>query len=458
MKQMESLLATGSIGRLIARFAIPSVISMLVNALYNMVDQIFIGRSVGYLGNGAANVVGLLTLVTLSLSLWMGDGAAAHFSLSLGAGRREEAARGAGTAISVVCAGSLLVTALCLAFLSPILRVFGCTDVLLPYAMEYGVLIALGLPFIMVSTTLNALIRADGSPRYAMAAMMLGAVVNACLDPLFLFGLGMGMRGAALSTLIGQAVTFALSAAYLRRWRSITLTRAMLRPTWNTLKSLAALGVSSLVNQLAFALVMAVNNNLLARYGARSPYGSEIPLTAYGIAMKVQEILFTLLMGIAIGMQPVVGYNYGAKLYGRVRRAYGLALAAGTALSAVAVVLFVCFPAPIIRLFGTAADPRYLAFSVKFFRTYFLLYLLFGFLTVTGVFSQSIGRSGAAAAVSLCYQLVFKIVGAVALCRFFGLDGVLWSEPLSDGLAAVLCGALVARELRRLRRLEAENR
>ena len=446
MEKQTNPLATERIGVLIARFAVPSVVAMLVNALYNIVDQIFIGRGVGYLGNGAANVVLLLTLCALALSMLVGDGAAAYFSLKLGEGKPERAAEGARTALVLMACMGLAACAVSLLFLRPILRVFGCTDALLPYAEPYGRVIALGLPFIMISTSLNALIRADGSPRRAMLSMILGAVLNGCLDPLFIFGFGWGIAGAAWATFLGQLASFAVSLAYLPRMKRVRLSGARFR--LRTAGRMCLLGLSSFVDQLAFTCVMAVNYNLIVRWGARSPYGGELPLTAYGIAMKVQEMLFTVVLGIALGMQPVVGFNFGAKQYGRVRRAYAIAITAGTVVSCVAAALFFLCPDAILGLFGASDSALYLEFGRRFFRTYFLLYPFFGFITISGVFFQAIGKPRQAAGLSLCYQLVFKIGAALLLCAALGLDGVLWSGPAADLAACVLTAALVWAALR----------
>lgn len=448
LNEEENILGTAPIGRLIARFAIPSVVAMLVNALYNILDQIFIGQSVGYLGNGAANVVQLITLVTLAVAMLLGDGAAAWFSLNLGAGEKKKAGEGAGMAISTITVISLLVMFLGIVFFEPVMRLFGGTDVLMSYAKDYGFIIVLGLPFLLISTTVNSLIRADGSPKYAMASMITGALVNGCLDVVFIFGFGWGMKGAAASTLLGQFVSFIMSVSYLRRFKSVSLTGRDFLPKFSILRSISALGISSFIDQITFTLVMAVNNNLIVYYGASTVYGSEIPLTAYGIAMKVQEILFTVLLGLAIGMQPVVGYNYGARHFGRTLRAYATTVAVGTVISVAATVVFVFSPEPIIRLFGSRDNALYLEFSKKFFQTYFLIYIFFGFQTITGVFFQAIGKPGQAAAISLCYQLVFKIFSAVFLCMAMGLDGVLWSGPIADLLIFILAFALVLKEVR----------
>lgn len=449
----NNLLATGPIGRLIARFAIPSMVAMLVNALYNIVDQIFIGQAIGYMGNGAANVVLLITLITLSISMLLGDGAAAWFSLKLGQGNKEEAKKGAGTAIASIIIVSLLCTVIGLVFLEPIIRLMGGTELLLPLAKKYAVPTLLALPFIMISTTLNALIRTDGSPRFAMASMITGAIVNGCLDPLFIFVFGWGIEGAAAATFCGQLVSLIISLSYLKRFKQIKLTRDCFRIKFKMLFTICSLGVSSFIDQIAFTLVLAVNNNLIVHYGAMSPYGSEIPLTAYGIAMKVQEILFTVLLGLAIGMQPIVGFNYGAGKFRRVKKAYLFAVGVGTAISIAATIIFVFFPEPIIAMFGTAENPLYLEFSKKFFSTYFLVYIFFGFQTITGVFFQAIGKPLQASVIALSYQLVFKILSALILTAFMGLNGILWSGPIADICIFIMALAFVIPCLRKISRL-----
>lgn len=452
-----NILESGSIPRLIARFAIPSILAMLVNALYNIVDQIFIGRGVGFLGNGAANVVLLITLITLAFSLWIGDGTAAFFSLRLGEKKKQEAGEGFGCAMVLITLISLVMMGVSALFLKEILYLFGCTDILYPYAQEYGIIIVLGLPFIMISTSLNALIRCDGSPKYAMKSMIIGALINGCLDPIFIFVFGWGMKGAALSTFIGQFVSFIISMNYLRRFQSIHLTSTIFRLRFTYVKAILKLGISSFIDQLAFALVMSVNNNLMVHYGALSAYGSEIPISSYGIAMKVQEILFTLILGIAMGLQPIAGYNYGAKKYQRVKEAYKIAVLIATIISTLAMILFIFFPDPIISLFGSQDNLAYVEFSRKFFQTYFLLYIFFGFQTISGVFFQAIGKPMKSAILSLSYQLIFKITSALLLCSWLGIDGVLWSGPLADALALILCFYFVYHQIKELKQLENDD-
>lgn len=455
--QPENILGTGKISKLIAQFAIPSVIAMLVNSLYNIVDQIFIGQGVGYLGNGATNVVFLLTLITLSLSLLLGDGTASYFSLRLGEGKKELAAKGVGNTIIALAALSLVTLVIGSVFLEPILRLFGSTDAILPLALDYGRIIVWGLPFIMISTTLNAVIRADGSPRYAMSAMMSGAILNVLLDPLFIFVFQWGVEGAAIATVIGQIVSFVLSVSYLQQFKSIRLTRDDFQFNFQMLAKVSGLGVSSFIDQISFTFVMAVNNNLLVYYGAASVYGSDIPLTAFGIAMKVQQILYAVILGIAVGMQPIVGYNYGARNYGRVKEACFLAMLSATVVSMLSTIVFVGFPNAVIYLFGSEGEALYFAFSEKFFKTYFLLITFLGFQTVAGIFFQSIGKPLKATMISVSYQIVFRILSAVLLSTYIGLDGVLWSGPVADFLTFVLALCLIYIEMRQMKTLLAKK-
>ncbi|MBC8569233.1 MATE family efflux transporter [Zongyangia hominis] len=454
MIEKENRLGTGSIGGLIARYAIPSVIAMLVGALYNIVDQVFIGHSVGYLGNGAANVVGLLTLSGLAVAVLLGDGTAADYSLNLGKGDKGAAAEAVGSmavALFVLSAAVLVVGSV---FLTPILRLFGGTDAILPLALRYGRIIVLGLPLAIISTALNAVIRADGSPRYAMTSMIAGAVANTCMDPLFIFGFGWGIEGAALSTVLAQLLSFFISLSYFRHFQEIKVTRDIFHVSRRTLGRIAALGIPTFLDQVTFTLVMAVSNNLIVHYGALSPYGREIPLTAFGLAMKVQEILFTVILGIAIGMQPVVGYNYGAKKFPRVRQAYRVAVTAAIVLSIAATVVFVFFPEPLVRIFGSQEETLYLEFSKKFFQTYFCMYIFFGFEMVTGILFQAMGKPRQAAAISLLYQVVFKIGSALLLTAAVGLDGVLLSGPVSDILIFLVCLVMLDIQLKALRKEE----
>ncbi len=331
----------------------PSVIALLVNSLYNIVDQIFIGNGVGYLGNGATNIVFPITIIALALAMMIGNGGAAFLSLKLGEGHVGRAKKGIGNAVSLVTVVSLALAAVFLLFIDPILTLFGATDTLRPYALEYGIVIGAGLPFMMISGAINSMIRADGSPKYAMFSMIIGAVLNVILDAVFIFPLQMGVRGAAIATVIGQVASFAVSVAYMPRFKSIRLQASDFRPEGKVCASIVVFGLSNFITQFAITIVMALTNNLLATYGAQSVYGPDIPLTATGIVMKVNQIMISILLGIATGTQPIIGFNYGAKNFSRVKKALEISLIASEIISVLAFLLFQFAPMSVISLFGS---------------------------------------------------------------------------------------------------------
>lgn len=448
-KREQSPFATEPIGKLILQFAVPCVISLLVNALYNIVDQIFIGRGVGYLGNGATNVVFPVTVIALAFALLIGDGGAAFLSLKLGEGDRKNAGKGVGNAITMVTIAGVCMLVITLLFLNPIVRVFGATEKLLPFALDYGYIIAVGLPFTMISTALNSIIRADGSPQFAMASMLLGAVVNTILDPIFIFPLQMGVKGAAIATVIGQIASFLLSAAYLTRIKSVQVGKEALRLERRICQKVIGLGISSFITQISITIVMAVSNNMLTKYGAVSKYGAEIPLTAMGIVMKVNQILISILVGIAAGSQPIIGYNYGAKDYARVKKTLGIAVGAAEAVTVIAFVIFRFFPMKVVALFGSE-EGLYNEFAVKCFRIFLMFCILNGLQTVVGIYLQAVGKPLKAAVVSLSRQIVLLVPAAVILPKFLGVEGVLWAGPVADGLAFVLAAVLIGFEVKHL--------
>lgn len=446
----KSIFATEPIGRLIAKFAIPCVISLLVNSLYNIVDQIFIGWGVGYLGNGATNIVFPITIVALSLSLMIGDGGAAYLSLKLGEGDIESAKKGVGNAIVMVTVVSILLTAVFLIFINPILDLFGATDVLRPYALQYGTIIGIGLPFMMIPGALNSMIRADGSPKYAMFSMALGAVINTIFDPVFIFVFHMGVQGAAIATVMGQVASFIVSVIYLPRFKTLRFDAACFRLKPRTCGNIASFGVSSFITQFAITIVMALTNNLLAIYGAESVYGAEIPLTATGIVMKVNQILISILVGIAVGTQPIIGYNYGAKNFTRVKKALDIAFVISEIISILAFLIFQFTPMTIVSIFGSE-EGLYNEFAVMAFRIFLLLCPLTGFQTVVSVYLQAVGKPVKSAILSLARQIIFFVPAALILPKFLGVTGVLWTGPVADGLAFLLSLGLLIYERSQLK-------
>lgn len=450
----KSPFLTEPIGRLIAKFAIPCVISLLVNSLYNIVDQIFIGWGVGYLGNGATNVVFPITIIALALSLMIGDGGAAYLSLKLGEGDIKSAKRGVGNAITMVTVVSILLLAVFLIFINPILTLFGATETLRPIALEYGTVIGIGLPFMMIPAALNSMIRADGSPKYAMFSMVLGAIINTVFDPIFIFVFHMGVRGAAIATVMGQVASFVVSVVYIFRFKSFRFDVSALRPRYKTCINVLSFGISSFITQIAITIVMALSNNLLAGYGASSIYGSEIPLTAMGIVMKVNQILISILVGISTGAQPIIGFNYGARNFRRVHKAFDIALVTSEIVAILAFLIFQFAPMSVVSLFGSE-EGLYNEFAVMSFRIFLLFCPLTGFQTVAAIYLQAIGKPIKSAILSLSRQIIFFVPAALILPRFLGVVGVLWTGPVADGLAFILALALIIYERKQLKKLAA---
>lgn len=455
--QTQSPFATEPIGRLIVKFAVSSVIALLVNSLYNIVDQIFIGWGVGYLGNGATNIVFPITIIALALSMMIGNGGAAYLSLKMGEGEVETAKKGVGNAVTLVTIVSILLAVIFLVWIDPILTLFGATDVLRPFALEYGFIIGAGLPFMMISAAINSMIRADGSPKYAMLSMVIGAIINVILDPVFIFVFQMGVKGAAIATIIGQVASFVVSVLYMPHFKSVQLNKSSFAPCAKVSVNIVIFGLSSFITQFAITIVMALTNNLLAKYGAQSVYGAEIPLTATGIVMKVNQIMIAILLGIATGTQPIIGYNYGAKSYHRVKKALEISLIASEIVSVAAFLIFQFAPMSVVSLFGSE-EGLYNEFAVKAFRIFLMLCPLTGFQTIAAVYLQAVGKPVKSAILSLARQIIFFVPTALILPIFLGVEGVLWTGPVADGLAFLLSLAFLLYERNHLKRGHLETR
>ena len=455
MEQEENILGKEKIGKLIRKFSIPCIISMLVNSLYNIVDQIFIGQGVGYLGNGATNVVFPLVMICLAFSLMFGDGASAYLSLKLGEKKKKEAEAGIGNGVLLSAIVSIIFCIITLIFLPAFLKIFGCTDNLKEYAMAYGKIIAIGFPFSMIGTTLNSIIRADGSPKYSMVSMVSGAILNTILDPIFIFVFHKGVEGAALATVISQILTFILNVAYIKRFKSIKLSRESFKLKANVCKKVSALGISSFITQMSVVCVMTAENNLLGKYGAESKFGAEIPITVLGIVMKISQILNSIIIGIAAGSQPIFGYNYGARKYDRVKQALKIVLGSSIVISTIAFILFQTIPDKLILIFGSG-DENYMEFACLAFRTYLMLTIVNGVQIPSGIFFQAIGKSTKSAILSLSRQIVILIPSMIILSHVYGIIGVLSAGPVADGLAFILAVILLVKETRSLKENSAE--
>lgn len=443
----ENPLGFEPISPLLLRFAIPSIIAMLVSAFYNMVDQFFIGRSVGMLGNAATNVAFPLVMTCTAIALMCGIGGAANFNLSMGRGEKKNAASYAGNAIIMLFSLGVLLCVFTKIFLHPMMTLFGATKKVLPFALTYTGITSLGFPFLILTTGGTNLVRADGSPKFSMACTLTGAVINTILDPLFIFKFHMGIAGAAWATVIGQVVSGCMVIGYLCRFKTVKLTLSLLRPHPKFCKKIAALGMAPCFNQLSMMVVQIVMNNILTHYGASSSYGSDIPLACAGIITKVNMIFFSISIGISQGLQPIISFNYGARQFHRVKEAYLKAAFSATVISTIAFLCFQLFPRQIIGIFGSESE-AYFQFAEKFFRIFLFCTFINGIQPITANFFTSIGKSSRGIFISLTRQIIFLLPLMILLPVFFGIDGVMFSAPIADAIAAAFAITFALRELR----------
>ena len=446
-------LAEAPIGKLMTKYAIPSVVALVVNALYNIVDQIFIGWGVGTLGNSATNVVFPLSMVVTALSLLLGDGGAAYLSLELGRGNKEKAQKGANNTLTWLIVVGIVMFLVCFIFLKPLVGMLGATTDNLPYALEYGRIVVCGFPFVVIGSGLCSVIRSDGTPQLTMIGMIIGCIINVVLDAIFVLGCGWGMTGAAVATIIGQIVNFLITIWYLPRFKTCKINLHDMKPQLSLLSKIASLGVSSFIAQFAVAVVMAVVNYFLVKYGAASEYGSDIPLAAFGIVMKFNTILIAVVTGIGTGAQPIVGYNYGRGDITRVKKTYFLAVKCATIFSIICFIVFQAFPYQLTEMFGDQGQ-LYTQFSIMSFRIFTLLCFFNGFQVVTAIFFQSIGKPLTSGIISFSRQIIFFIPAVIIWCACVGLNGVLYAGPTGDGLAFILALVLILIEMKKLNKME----
>ena len=453
MKPSENPLGSEPVSTLLRRFAVPSVIAMLVSALYNMVDQLFIGHSIGVLGNAATNVAFPLSMVCTSIGLLCGIGGAANFNLCMGRREPEHAKSYVGNAISML---AILGVILCVAvqlFLRPMMLLFGATPDVIDYACTYTRITSIGIPFLIVTIGGSNLIRADGSPKFSMLCNLVGAIVNTILDPLFIFVFHMGMAGAALATITGQILSFALVVFYLRGFKTLPLSLSDLKPNMACWARIAALGATPAFNQVAMMVVQIVMNNTLTYYGSNSVYGSDIPLACAGIISKVNMLFFSFVIGISQGLQPIVSFNFGAQKYDRVKDAYKKAVFAATAISIVAFLCFQLFPRQIIGIFGSGSE-EYLHFAERYFRIFLFFTFLNGIQPVSSNFFTSIGAPKKGIFLSLTRQIIFLLPLLLIFPYLFGIDGVMYTAPIADLAAASVSIVMVVLEFKIMAELQ----
>ena len=449
----QNPLGTESISKLMIKFSVPSIIAMIVGALYNIVDQLFIGQAVGTLGNAATNIAFPLSTSCISVSLLFGIGGASCFNLSMGRGEEEKSPFYVANATIMLFSSGIVLFIITQLFLTQILKACGSPSDVLPYAQTYVRITSFGFPFLILSVGGGHLIRADGSPKIAMFCNILGAVINIILDAVFIFGFNMGMAGAAYATIIGQIASTIVVIVYMKDFKTVPLLPKHFKLNIHYIKDVASIGMASGINQLAMMLVQIILNNSLRYYGGLSIYGEAIPIACAGITMKVSQLFFSVVIGLSQGSQPIESFNYGAKKYHRVKETYILANKTGAVISIIAFILFQLFPREIISLFGSGTE-EYYQFAIKFFRI-FLFFICINFIQpITSTFFTSIGKPIKGIFLSLTRQIIYLLPMIIILPLFFGIDGIIFAGPVADFIAAITCLITISIEFKNMKQLE----
>lgn len=460
METGNQFLGTERIGKLMRQYAIPCIISLLVGALYNIVDQIFIANAsyLGSYGNAANTVVFPLTVVALAIAVMVGDGCCAFVSMALGRKESDKAKRSVGNAVVLTVAGSVILTALYLIFANQIIAMFGGTvnEETFRQSQEYFFYITLGIPFYMFGQAMNPVIRADGNPKFAMASTLAGAVINIILDPIFIFCFKWGMMGAAVATVIGQVVTAILAVWYIVHMKTVKPSRKDFALQWNICGRMLLLGITSFLSQISLVAAMAAINNMLRKYGAQDPVFkqeqyAQIPIAVVGIVMKFFQIVISIVVGMAAGCIPIIGYNMGAEKKLRVKELFTKLLVAEAVVGAVALVLAEGFPHQLIAIFGAKNESVYYTeFAIKAFRIYLCMMILACVNKACFIFLQAVGKALSSTMLSMFREVVFGVGFALLLPVFFGLDGVLYSMPVSDILTFIISAIIIVKTYKEL--------
>ena len=455
--QEKNPLGYEKISKLIKKFAIPSVVAMLVSSLYNIIDQIFIGQGVGILGNAATNVSFPLTTICIAIALLIGVGSSTKFSISLGKNDSKEAQKVVGNAIVMMVGLGVIYCILGLIFLTPLLNAFGATKANFEYAYAYSSITLLGVPFLITNNALSNLIRADGSPKYSMISMVTGAIINTILDPIFIFVFNMGIEGAAIATVISQIISCTISLFYIPKFQRIHLTKESFKLDLNRCLNISLLGTSNFLNQVAICLVQIVLNNSLTHYGELSAFGPDIPLSSFGVVMKVNSIFISFFVGINQGTQPILGFNYGAKNYERVKETYKKSVLINIIVATVSLFTFQVFPRYIISVFGSG-DELYFEFATKVMRIFLSMIIAVGIQFVSSNFFASIGQPIKGVILSFTRQILFVIPLMLILPLFVGIDGVIFAGPISDLMACIIAVVFIIIEFKKIdKKISEEN-
>ena len=452
MKKVD--LGKENINKLLISFAIPCVISMLINSVYNIVDQIFIGKGVGTLGNAATNVIFPLVIIFNAVAGLIGNGAAANLSLKLGEGKKEEGGKIVGSAVTVSIIFSIILSVIAYFFLPKLVYMFGCTKNVYQYAVDYGKIIILGAPFMIIYSALSQLIRADGSPKYSMVLLVVGAILNIILDPIFIFTFNMGVKGGAIATVIGQIVSFVMAILYLKKVKSVKLEKESFKVDKSITRTLG-LGLSSFITQSTVLALFVFMNNMMTKYGALTKYGADIPLSVYGVISKINSLYISTILGISIGAQPIIGFNYGAGNYERVKETLRKVLTINLVVGLIFNIIFYLFPKEIVSIFITNSDPNYklfLEFAVIICHS-FLLVMGLNFLEMTtSITVQSLGNVKKATMVSFIRQIILFIPIACFMAIYLhkGIYGVLNAGPIADAITFFIALVIFYSEYRKL--------
>jgi len=453
----ENPLGTEKVGKLMLQFAIPAIISHLVNAAYNLIDQVLLGNAVGMLGIAATNIAFPLTTIVSATGYLLGTGGASNFNLRLGEGNRDAANNYAGNTLSLLAITGAAIGAVALIFINPLIYAFGSTETVKPYALTYTSIISVGIPFGIFTIGANALIRADGSPRYAMVCNLVGALLNLVVDPIIAFVLKWGVAGLAWSTTIGQMLTAGMSVFYfMKRAKTISLKRWDFRPKVHLTKRISALGVPPCINELGVSVLGIAMNNTFRYYGALSVYGSDVPLGCIGAITKLSVLFMAFPTGLGQGCQPIHGFNYGAKQYDRVKKTLRLAVLVASLFSIAVFAVFQLFPRQLMVIFGVN-DPTYLEFATRYLRVFMFMVFLRGIQPVAATFFPAIGKYQRGLWIALSRQTLFILPLVLILPLFFGLDGALYSGPVSDFLAGCVSAYFIVTEMKKISLLSAEG-
>lgn len=431
------------VSKLLFQFSIPCILSLLISSLYNIVDQIFVGNSsIGYLGNAATTVVYPITIIAVAFAWCIGDGSAAYLSLCQGRKDTQNSHKSIGNSILVSFIISIIFVLLGYLFMDRLLYGFGASDVTIDLARDYFKIILIGIPFYMLANSVNSVIRADGSPKFSMAATLVGAIINIILDPIFIFVFHLGIAGAAWATIIGQIASFILSLLYFFRTKTFKLNKDSFKMDFKVFSNVIKLGVSTFITQMSIVVISLVCNIMLAKYGSMSKYGADIPIATIGICMKVFSIVINIVVGIILGAQPILGFNYGAKHYDRVKETFKLAFISSFIVGILSTVIFELCPEFVIKLFGTS-DALYMEFAVKTFRIFLMFVSFTCLIKIISIFFQAVGEPLKAAIVSLSRDIIFFVPLVIILPQFMGVTGPLWAAPIADVLGIIISCVLV---------------